>query len=34
MLGDLCLSDCMILLLGLEYVERSFIQTFNFTPGT
>ena len=35
MLGFLCLSDGITLLLELEYVEWSlFVRRYNFTPGT
>ena len=35
MLGGLCLSDGIALLLGLEYVGWSlFVRSYSFTPGT
>ena len=35
MLGGLCLSDGIFLLLGFEYVGWSFfVRRYNFTPGT
>ena len=34
-LGGLCLSDCIILLVTLEHVECSLLfRPYNFTPGT
>jgi hypothetical protein len=35
MLGGLCLSDSITLLLGFEYVGRSLlVRQYNFTPRT